>query len=244
MGDIVSEITRLESAKSNLSAWLINKNMSMPNNAKIDDLVEVLGDMADNGAMNKTFDGLTATSTSIPAGYTSGGTVSLTDDIKNALSGLSGNTETSIADGLDNADEAVNTTQAGLIAQCIAALNGKSGGGGANLEPFTSATCGTYVPSASSASLTLTGLSSCKMFAMRCTTNDGNYFPSGLHIRDAVMVDTGTIHGKVLTYCYFEPYMEDVSSHVKKIKTITDDTITFTSASLLQGYSYEYIVLF
>lgn len=49
---------------------------------------KVTGTMANNGAVNKTIDGLTRTSASIPAGYTSGGTVSLTDDIETALAGL------------------------------------------------------------------------------------------------------------------------------------------------------------
>lgn len=46
------------------------------------------GTMANNGAISKTIDGLTQTSVDIPAGYTSGGTVSLTDDIKNALAAI------------------------------------------------------------------------------------------------------------------------------------------------------------
>ena len=46
---------------------------------------KVEGTMANNGAIAKTIDGLTQTSVDIPAGYTSGGTVSLTDDIENAL---------------------------------------------------------------------------------------------------------------------------------------------------------------
>lgn len=46
------------------------------------------GTMANNGAIAKTIDGLTETSVDIPAGYTSGGTVSLTDDIENALAAL------------------------------------------------------------------------------------------------------------------------------------------------------------
>ena len=49
---------------------------------------KVTGTMANNGAMNKTIDGLTATSVSIPAGYTSGGTVSLTSDIEEALAAI------------------------------------------------------------------------------------------------------------------------------------------------------------
>lgn len=46
------------------------------------------GTMANNGAISKTIDGLTQTSADIPAGYTSGGTVSLTDDIENALAAI------------------------------------------------------------------------------------------------------------------------------------------------------------
>lgn len=49
---------------------------------------KVEGTMANNGAIAKTIDGLTQTSAAIPAGYTSGGTVSLTDDIENALAAI------------------------------------------------------------------------------------------------------------------------------------------------------------
>lgn len=49
---------------------------------------KVEGTMANNGAITKTIDGLTQTSVDIPAGYTSGGTVSLTDDIENALAAI------------------------------------------------------------------------------------------------------------------------------------------------------------
>lgn len=46
---------------------------------------KVEGTMANNGAVSSTMDGLTQTSVTIPAGYTSGGTVSLTSDIEEAL---------------------------------------------------------------------------------------------------------------------------------------------------------------
>lgn len=48
----------------------------------------VEGSMADNGDVSATIDGLTATSVNIPAGHTSGGTVSLTGDIEEALAGI------------------------------------------------------------------------------------------------------------------------------------------------------------
>lgn len=49
---------------------------------------KIEGTMANNGAIAKTIDGLTQTSVEVPAGYTSGGTVSLTDDIENALAAI------------------------------------------------------------------------------------------------------------------------------------------------------------
>ncbi len=49
---------------------------------------KVTGTMANNGSSTKTIDGLTSTSVTIPAGYTTGGTVSLTSDIEDALKGI------------------------------------------------------------------------------------------------------------------------------------------------------------
>lgn len=47
--------------------------------------VKVTGSMANNGETGGSIDGLTKTSMTIPAGYTTGGTVSLTSDIEEAL---------------------------------------------------------------------------------------------------------------------------------------------------------------
>ncbi len=49
---------------------------------------QITGSMANNGVISGTIDGLTTTSYSIPAGYTSGGTVSLTNDIETALAAI------------------------------------------------------------------------------------------------------------------------------------------------------------
>lgn len=48
----------------------------------------VAGAMPNNGVQTLTIDGLTVTSVAIPAGYTSGGTVSLTSDIEEALAAI------------------------------------------------------------------------------------------------------------------------------------------------------------
>lgn len=52
------------------------------------DGTEATGSMPNNGSTSATMDGLTQTSVTIPAGYTSGGTVSLTDDIEDALAAI------------------------------------------------------------------------------------------------------------------------------------------------------------
>ena len=52
------------------------------------DGVKVEGTMPNNGAIAATIDGLTTTSYAVPAGYTSGGTVSLTNDIETALAAI------------------------------------------------------------------------------------------------------------------------------------------------------------
>lgn len=49
---------------------------------------KITGTMANNGAIAGTIDGLTSTSYTIPAGYTSGGSVSLTNDIELALAAI------------------------------------------------------------------------------------------------------------------------------------------------------------
>lgn len=48
----------------------------------------VTGSMPNNGATGGSIDGITATSVTIPAGYTTGGVVSLTNDIEEALSAI------------------------------------------------------------------------------------------------------------------------------------------------------------
>lgn len=50
--------------------------------------VKVTGTMLNNGAQNLTIDPLTQSSVSVPAGYTSGGSVTVTDDLLNALKAI------------------------------------------------------------------------------------------------------------------------------------------------------------
>lgn len=50
--------------------------------------MKIEGTMPNNGATGGSIDGLTTTSVTIPAGYTTGGTVSLTSDIEDALAAI------------------------------------------------------------------------------------------------------------------------------------------------------------
>lgn len=49
---------------------------------------QITGSMVNNGAISGSIDGLTTTSYSVPSGFTSGGTVSLTSDIEDALAAI------------------------------------------------------------------------------------------------------------------------------------------------------------
>lgn len=64
------------------AAELLDRKFAYVNGVKVE------GTMPNNGAIAKTMDGLTTTSVDVPAGYTSGGTVSLTNDIEAALAAI------------------------------------------------------------------------------------------------------------------------------------------------------------
>lgn len=79
---IYGDATNADAAAANILAG--KKAIVKVNNAAS----LVTGTMANNGAIAGTIDGLTTTSYTVPAGYTTGGTVSLTNDIETALAAI------------------------------------------------------------------------------------------------------------------------------------------------------------
>lgn len=90
------------------------------------------GTMPNNGAVALTMNPLDSSSTesvSIAKGYHNGsGTVSISSELKTKLNEIDGGSGSSIAGAVSNLETSVNTTQADLISQIIAALATKTGG--------------------------------------------------------------------------------------------------------------------
>lgn len=84
---ISDEITRIRNDRNRIRAKLNNIGIAEETDG-LDALAEKIEGITDNGAVSLTIDGLESTSAEIPAGFTSGGTVSLTDAIENALSAI------------------------------------------------------------------------------------------------------------------------------------------------------------
>lgn len=77
--DAYQDVTGVTAAADDV---LDGKYIVLANGTKVE------GAMPNNGATGGSIDGLTTTSLDIPAGYTTGGTISLTDDIETALASI------------------------------------------------------------------------------------------------------------------------------------------------------------
>ena len=81
-GKITANSLASQTAGTAAAAEILNGETAWVDGAKI------TGSMPNNGGTGGNIDGLTTTSVSIPAGYTTGGTVSLTSDIEEALAAI------------------------------------------------------------------------------------------------------------------------------------------------------------
>ncbi len=82
-----TEITRLQAARNKIRTWLVGLGLDTTTD-KLDTLATAVAAIKNQGAIESTIDGIDKTSVAIPAGHTSGGTVSLTNAIATALAAI------------------------------------------------------------------------------------------------------------------------------------------------------------
>lgn len=90
-GKVLGKVTvaAIPDAYQNVTAVTATADTVLSGNKFVDATGAVIeGGMANNGSVAKTIDGLTSASVNIEPGYTSGGTVSLTSDIEEALAAI------------------------------------------------------------------------------------------------------------------------------------------------------------
>ncbi len=81
---ITTEITRITTDRDRIRAKLVSLGLAEKNDT-LDALATAVEGITDNGPISATIDGLNNTTSLIPAGFTSGGSVSLSNAIENAL---------------------------------------------------------------------------------------------------------------------------------------------------------------
>lgn len=90
-GKVLSKVTvnAIPSQYQNVSGVTLKAAEALDGKIFVDATgAQIEGTMPNNGAISSTIDGLNITSATIPAGYTTGGTVSLTNDIETALAAI------------------------------------------------------------------------------------------------------------------------------------------------------------
>ena len=70
------------------AAQLLADQVAYGYNSTTGAAVKLVGTMPDNGAISASINGLTTVSYTVPAGYTTGGTVTLSNDIETALAAI------------------------------------------------------------------------------------------------------------------------------------------------------------
>ena len=70
------------------AAQLLADQVAYGYNSTTGAAVKLVGTMPDNGAICASINGLTTVSYTVPAGYTTGGTVTLSNDIETALAAI------------------------------------------------------------------------------------------------------------------------------------------------------------
>lgn len=113
------------------------------------------------------------------------------------------------------------------------------GGGGTDFSPFSSAKFGTFtIPAYSTRTVTIEGISSCKIFAMRRVNVGGVYDEGTNNIVSSVVVNTDTWESYTGVSLFFN--VKPLQTSYSRTPTLSEDTLTFSYD--LTG-TYEYVLV-
>lgn len=113
------------------------------------------------------------------------------------------------------------------------------GGGGTDFSPFSSAKFGTFTASGySTKTVTIEGVSSCKVFAMRRVNEGGVYSDAVDNIISSVVVNTDTWESYTGVSLFFN--IRSLATACSKTPTLSEDTLTF-SYKLVGTYEYAMV---
>lgn len=151
------------------------------------------------------------------------------------VSRIKGNITAALAAIADKGVTVPDGSTSDALAELIASIEA-GGGGEIDFSPFSSAKFGTFTISGiSTKTVTIEGVSSCKVFAMRKVNTGGEYIVNGNHIISTVIVNTDTWESYVGTSLYF--YSKASMTSSVKTPTLSGDTLTFTY-NLYDTYEY------
>lgn len=158
--------------------------------------------------------------------------------VQSEITRISGNVTAALAAIANKGVTVPDGSTSDALAELIASI--ESGGGGEiDFSPFSSAKFGTFTSSGySTKTVTIEGVSSCKVFAMRRVNEGGVYNEDTSHIVSAVVVNTDTWESYVGASLYFNAKGLATSSY--KTPELSGDTLTFNYN--LYG-TYEYVMV-
>lgn len=146
-------------------------------------------------------------------------------------------TLTSIADAIREKGGTTDPILAGSMAAAIAAI--ETGG---SVEPFTSVVCGDFTTSfINKYSITIDGLSNCKMFAAIQTSFNGNAFHENHQIVALIISKTNTWAGYVSSMVWYNTRAMDLEWGGTYLVSLDGDTFTPPSSQPFYG-DYAYIM--
>lgn len=158
--------------------------------------------------------------------------------VQSEITRISGNVTAAMAAIADKGVNVPAGSTSDALADLIASIEA-GGGGEIDFSPFSSAKFGTFTMTGyANKTVTIEGISSCKVFAMRRVNEGGIYDESVNNIVSAVVVNTDTWESYVGSSLYFNTRALATSPY--KTPTLSGDTLTFNYILL---DTYEYVMV-